>query len=149
MLRDIIYLNQGEKTLNAIVSNNDIYLDDTDWGGIWGYGAQDVLILNNKISGTGFAGIYTGWDEWETANNWTLLGNNVQNVDALVAPIWLGPGTSNCTVVGGNTKEIVRDDGTDNIVVGMNHKQGTPLGPEIQDAMQQKKDLIDSFRRHP
>lgn len=131
--------------LHTVISNNRIILDNTWYGGIWGYSAQDVVVTNNVIEGTGLAGIYTGVD-WEPVSGWTILGNNVQNVDADVAPIWLGPGTSNCTVVGGSSESNVWDQGTDNILVGVNNMQGNPPGPEIKEALEKKLEIIKSLR---
>jgi hypothetical protein len=142
---DFSFFDGIDGLLDVIISNNKIALNDTFYGGIFGSGVQDSLVLNNKISGTGLAGIYMGI-AGDSVSDCTLLGNNLQNLDAYIAPIWLGPGTSNCTVVGGSNKTNVLDQGIDNILVGVNNMQGNPLGPEIQDAMQQKMEMIKSMR---
>ncbi len=138
------YFPEVGKTVEAIVSHNRIILDDTFWGGIFGNAAQDVLVANNKISGSGLAGIYFG--QGEPATGWTLVGNNVQGVDAVVAPIWLGEYTSSCTVVGGSNKTNVLDEGTDNIITGVNTKGGNPPGPAIREVMQRKLEILRLFR---
>ncbi len=144
-IEDYAPLVGEDKRLDVVISNNRIILDDTWWGGIWGYGAQDVVVTNNKITGSGFAGIYAGI-YGEPVSGWTILGNNVQNVDAYVAPMWLGHGTSGCTVVGGNNETNVFDEGTDNILVGVNNMQGNPPGPEIKEALERKREIIKWMR---
>jgi hypothetical protein len=132
------------KTVEAVVSHNRITLDGTSFGGIFGVAAQDVLVANNKISGSGLAGIYFGQNG--PATGWTLVGNNVQGVDADVAPIWLGEYTSGCTVVGGGNQTNVLDEGTDNTITGVNTRGGNPPGPAIQEAMQRKLEILRLFR---
>ena len=137
------------KRLDAMISCNNIVLDVEDFGGVFGFFAQDVKVLNNRITGTGRAGIYMGIVElesnvYDSCAGWKVIGNNVEKFDALVAAIWLGPGTSGCTVVGGNNKINVLDEGTDNIVVGVNNMQGNPPGQDIKEAMEQKKGITRS-----
>ncbi len=126
------------KTLEAVVESNTIILDNTWWGGIWGGAAQDVVVAKNQFTGFSYMpGIYMGVFG-DSVSGWTILGNNVQNLNAYVAQIWLGSGTSGCTVVGGSTQTNVWDQGTDNILVGVNNMQGNDPGQEIKDAMMQK-----------
>jgi parallel beta-helix repeat protein len=128
------------KSLEAVVSNNKITLDDVNYGGIWTYGLQDAFISNNIIRGTGDYGIACAF-----AYNNFLLGNNVQNVDASWAPIVL-LFASESVVVGGSTKKNVLDiAGSNNIIVGMNNMQGNSPGLEIQEAMERKRELVHSF----
>ena len=94
---------QGSK-VQAIVSQNRIHLEDGEWGGVWGYGAQDVLVTNNQITGSGMAGIYFG-HQGLPSSGWTIIGNNVQKLESDVASIWLGEDTSDCTVVGGEQQD--------------------------------------------
>lgn len=65
-------------------------------------------------------------------NQCLLLGNNVQQVGDI--GIFLGEGTTGCTVVGGANKTNVLDLGTDNILVGVNN-MGTGVGPIIRTFM--------------
>jgi parallel beta-helix repeat protein len=128
-------------SLKAIVSHNKI-ICDTLWGGIWTTMVQDAFIINNIIRGTADYGIacYYGY------NN-LLLGNNVQNVEASWAPIVL-LWASECIIVGGSTKTNVLDiGGTNNIIVGMNNMQGNSPGPEIQEALEQKREILKSFHK--
>jgi len=134
---------EGAK-VHAVVSQNRIYLEDGLWGGVWALGAQDVLVANNRISGSGLAGIYFGFDG-VSSSGWTMIGNNVQKLEAGVASIWLGPDSSHCTVVGGSTKTNVLDEGTDNIIVGVNNMGGNPPGPAIREAMERKLEILSHF----
>jgi hypothetical protein len=63
-----------------------------------------------------------------------------------VAPIWLCPSTSNFLVVGGSNKTNVLNEGTENILTGVNNMHGNPPGPEIRDAMMRKLEMMKSFR---
>lgn len=135
------------KTLNAVISANTIILGDTSFSGIaagdeFSFGAQDVVVLNNRISGSGLSGICMGVFG-DVSAGWVLVGNNVQNVNAFVAPIWLGPGSSGCTVVGGSTKRNVLDEGINNRIVGVNNMKGNPPGPAIKNAMELKRTILN------
>jgi hypothetical protein len=139
----------GTKSMNAVVTQNTISMEDTDYGGVFGLFLQDGIILNNRISGTGAAGIYSFG-----GSGWVIKGNNVHDVNAFVAPIWLGPGTFDCTVVGGSVKTSVLDwsdnpstpyyDGY-NILVGVNNMQGNAPGEDICTAMEQRSDMKKLF----
>ncbi|MFW9818689.1 MAG: hypothetical protein ACFFE5_03685, partial [Candidatus Thorarchaeota archaeon] len=125
------------KSLEAVIMHNKIILEDVNWGGIWTYGLQDAFISNNILRGTGDYGIVCAF-----AYNHLLLGNNVQNLDAFWAPIVLLY-ASECVVVGGSTKANVIDiAGSNNIIIGMNNMQGNAPGPEIQEAMEYKRELF-------
>ncbi|MFX1379624.1 MAG: right-handed parallel beta-helix repeat-containing protein [Promethearchaeota archaeon] len=131
----------GSGSLESIVSSNKI-LCDTFWGGIWTTMVQDAFIINNIIRGTADYAIACYY-----AYNNLLLGNNVQNVDAYWAPIVL-LFASECVIVGGSTKTNVLDIGGDNnIIVGMNNMQGNSPGSEIQEALEQKREFLKSFRK--
>jgi hypothetical protein len=135
----------GSKLMDAVLSNNQIFLNNTEWGGIYGEGGDGIIVTNNKIWGNGFFGIYTGiWGLSST--NWFLQGNNVQQADTYYRPIYLGLNTSNFVVVGGSNQTNVRDRGTNNTLTGVNNMQGNDPGAEIQAALQLKHESIQSFR---
>jgi hypothetical protein len=129
------------KKMNVNLSNNKIFLNNTSYGGIFDIFSKDVLVTNNEIWGNGLAGIYCGIDD-EQCSNWVIKGNNVQNVEAQVAPIWLGSGTSNFIVIGGSNKTNVFDEGIGNILTGVDFLHGNPLGPEIKDAMARRSEIM-------
>ncbi len=137
-------------SLKAVISNNKIRLDYLV-GGIYGFGIQDAVVTGNEVSGRGLAGIYIapgpyGYYGWlETCSHWTLSGNNFENLDAEVAQVWLGPFSDHCTVVGGG-KNMVWDQGTDNLLVGVNNMGSDVIvGENISDAMEKKHDLMKSM----
>ena len=138
----IALMDYSTKSLEAVVSHNTIILDDVNWGGIWTEGLQDAFFSNNIIRGTGGYGIACAF-----AYNNLLLGNNVQNVDPSLASIVL-LWASECVIVGGSTKTNVLDiGGANNIIVGMNNMQGNSPGSEIQEALEQKREFLKSFRK--
>jgi hypothetical protein len=136
---------EGAK-VHAVVSQNRLRLDLAAGlcGGIWALGAQEVLVTSNQFAGSAGAGIYFGF-QGLPSSGWTMIGNNVQNLDADVASIWLGEDTSHCTVVGGSSKANVLDEGEDNIIAGVNNMGGNPPGPEIREAMQRKLEILSRF----
>jgi hypothetical protein len=87
---------------------------------------SEILIKNNVFRGT-----YGPVIEpiMGSGNKCLLIGNNVQNVTDI--GIYLGPFTTGCTVVGGSNKTNVLDEGTGNILVGVNN-MGSGVGPNIQ-----------------
>jgi hypothetical protein len=126
------------KKLDADISNNKIYLND-NIGGIFGCSVQDALITNNKIWGIGVAGILCSiWGD--PCTYWVIKGNNVENVTAQAAPIWLGSATSNCLVYA--DKQDVLDEGTNNILIGAHNKRSGHPGPEIRDKMIRQHDMM-------
>jgi hypothetical protein len=130
-------------TAMVAITNNRISLD-TQWGGIYDISAQDVVVTNNIFQGTMMSAMFPGMLGSGTGN-WTILGNNVQNYrpyfEGFDVAIWLGPLTSECTVVGGSNKTNVFDEGTDNILVGVTKVGGEGLGQKIKEGMQQKKEI--------
>ena len=98
-------------------------------GGIGEYDAQNVSVLANRFSGTGAAAIYLGTsyngdDAADSVSGWQIIGDDVRGVTAVPqsaggpgAPIWLGPGTDHCLVVGGPAPTYVFNQGTDNILI--------------------------------
>lgn len=50
-------------------------------------------------------------------------------MNAIVAPIWLGPGTTDCTIIGGAAKTNVLDEGSGNVLTGVTRTRGHGLAP--------------------
>lgn len=124
LLFDMAPLSGAPPTLYAGVAFNTITLQDTQGAGILGIGAQRATVLSNNITGSGLAGITTGI-VGDTVTGWLVLQNNVQGVNALVAPIWLGSGTNHCTVIGDRHQTLVLDEGTDNTLINVTKMQGS------------------------
>jgi hypothetical protein len=135
-LNDFVSIFTGRKSLAATVTANKISMN-TVLGGIHGYGVQGAVITNNVIEGSmGAAGIYLG-AMGDPGYDCRLVGNNTRGVDGI--PVWLGPTTMNCTVVGGPNKSAVLDEGTNNKLVGVNTHRGNPPGPDVREAMKEKQ----------
>ncbi len=102
--------------VSVFAYQNDIVLGgDYAWG-IVGNGVSDVRLVSNTISGSGEAGILTGIFG-DTVSGWTLLLNDVADLEASEAAIWLGPGTSDCWVLTRGDSSTVWDQGTDNHIM--------------------------------
>jgi hypothetical protein len=93
-----------------------------------GHVGSTFLITNNLFRNTYLAGVAFEQTFGE-GNQCLLLGNNVQNAGDL--GIFLGEGTTGCTVVGGANKTNVLDLGIDNVLVGVNN-MGSGVGPTIR-----------------
>jgi hypothetical protein len=143
------------KTADFMIRDNTIWIAGSDVdpaaAGVDVLFAVGAVISNNRIRGENvLAGIAA-----EGSSECMLLGNNVQQLDALLAPVALltadwgwGPmATSYCTVVGGSNKTNVYDEGTGNVLVGVNNMQGYTPGPAIRDAMKRKMEIIKSMRK--
>ena len=114
-----------------MVADNRITLDNEGLdGGVNGVGAERVRVLDNRIRGTGIAGIDAGTDiygpwgyPWGPGCGWRIVGNDVSKVHPVnsfggpAAQIWLGAKSSHCLVVGGGPRTEVLDEGTDNILI--------------------------------
>ena len=142
-LWDLGFANGEGQLIKAVVCDNTMVLTGSldlpfvvNAGGIGEGYAQNVSVLANRISGTGAAAIYLGTsyigdDAANSVSGWKIIGNDVRGVTALPqsaggpgAPIWLGPGTTDCTVIGGPAPTYVFNQGTDNTLIN-----ATPVDP--------------------
>jgi hypothetical protein len=136
------------KTINAVVKSNQISNEGTEYfGGIYGFAADDIIVKNNKVTGDCVAGIYSGING-DATTNWFMQANNVQNIEALAAPIWLGEGTSFYNVIGGPNTTNVWDEGTNNTLTGVTKIQGNGLGQEAQEAHALMHVIMQNFKNH-
>ena len=133
------------KSLFEVVSKNKFTMTNPWSAGIFGWDSDEVLISNNRFYGVGGAGVVFGLWGGPGHDNWAMQGNNFNNFNAGIASIWLGSDSNNCTVIGGDNAVNVLDQGTNNILTGVNN-QGNPPGPEIMAAMLAKRDLMRSMR---
>jgi len=144
MFLDDWSLSFDVQAIHASITANTIRQIDIGYGknavaGILHLTGKDTLILNNRISGDFLlGGIVTGFaSPWEFGENLSIVGNNLLGTTAGVAPVWLGPFTSNSLVVGGPNTSNVFDEGIGNIVTGVNNMNGNPPGPELQESIKQ------------
>ena len=118
------------------VKNNNFILQAEGSYGVEMIEGVNAVIRNNKFSGKGavgfLAGAYNGMGVW--SENCLFLGNNFSTGSFSDVALWLDTYTKNFTVVGGNNKDQVRNDGEDNIITGMKvNKSLVPLGQTIVD----------------
>ena len=82
-----------------------------------GFDSSSLIVKNNVIRGA-FGVILEG--TWANGTQGLVLGNNVSGISDL--PMYLGPGTNHCTVVGSGG--LVVDEGSDNSITGMTKGSG-------------------------
>jgi hypothetical protein len=133
-----LYFGIGKK-LEANVSNNKIYMNNIGFAGILIECCQNAVVTNNKIWGSGLAGIVGGiWDE--PSSGGILKGNNVHGVNAQVAPIWLGPLSSNYVVYA--DKNDVLDEGTGNTLIGDHQRRCDHPTMEMRENIMRQHDMM-------
>jgi hypothetical protein len=146
-LADLAIANGEGKRMDVNVSNNNIYLNNVmSGGGIFGMYAKDALVRDNKIWGNGIAGIYSS--DGDEMSGWFIKGNNVQEVNAQVAPIWLNSSSHDNTVIGSSLSTTVLDEGSNNILINVNRKHWDNTPQEIHDKLMRHNEMINSFRGH-
>lgn len=141
-LVDLNLLIFGQPAMRALIEDNVISQTNIGYGtgslvGIDNVLANDTIIQNNKISGeytiAGIAAGYVDGPPPAIADAIVIKGNNLSGTTASVAPVWLGPYSSNSLVVGGPNSRHVFDQGYDNIVTGVTNTGGSPPGPMFRD----------------
>lgn len=60
----------------------------------------------------------------------------MQNLEAGIAPLWLGPGSEHCSVIGGSGAENVLDQGSENSVRGAAPSRGVGESPLQSEPLQ-------------
>ncbi len=135
----------GLPSVEAVVAHNTYRSEGFNdvYAFVFGFGIQDLLVANNTLTGDALVGI-TGGAYGDPTSGWMIQGNNVRGLDAELAPILLGPATSEITVVGGGRtlEDAVLDLGVDNTLVGVGVVGGRNApGPEVSE-MQQKRRMM-------
>ncbi len=110
---DLLAVPGEVQGVSVFAYQNDIVLDGVGAWGIVGNGVQDLWLVHNTISGYGEAGIVTGIFG-DTASSWIMILNDVSELEADVAAVWLGEGTSDCWGLFKGTSDLVWDQGTNN-----------------------------------
>jgi len=141
----------GKKS-TFIISNNQISSDHhiDMYGPIYADAVDGLVMTNNKITGKGQSAIYLNpWSVWgyPGGSGGFLQGNNVESFTPTGGLLWgflegasyfLGPGTSNHTLIG-SVKNKVVDYGTNNYITGVKEEDAPPLGQAVKDAMMEKR----------
>jgi hypothetical protein len=126
-----------------VISQNRIESALTDFRGpILLNGTRGAVVTNNVLTGTGLAGISLGVFGGDDSGA-VLKGNNLQRFEGEVG-VLLAEFTSGNTVVGGG-KDVVLDDGTDNIISGAGSASGL-IGEAVREAMRAARDARELFR---
>ena len=99
--------------VSVFAYQNDIELSGVGAWGIVGNGVQDLWLVRNTISGNGDAGILTGIFG-DTVTGWFMVLNDVSDLEADVAAIWLGIGTSDCWGLFKGSSSLLLDEGVNN-----------------------------------
>jgi hypothetical protein len=139
-------LNYGGPSLplgNVAIRDNTINLVDlvSPSAGISSVFVDKAVVTNNKFTGRGGAAILV--EPFETpGTGWLLKGNNFTGFTASMADIYLGPGTSHCTVVGGGARTSVMDLGTDNILIGVNKQISDSDAPALKTDLAPKRPTL-------
>ena len=94
-----------------------------------GFSAGSLVVKNNVFRGT-YGIVLEG--AFANGTKALVLGNNVSNVSDF--PVYLGPGSNHCTVVGTGSGLAI-DDGSNNSITGMSKVAGAQ-GPRIKSFLQ-------------
>ncbi len=135
-------VESGDVRSQVVIRNNNVEGLGQAAIGVLTSNTQGTVITNNRFTGIGAAAMALGAPEGDDSGI-VVKGNNVQGWEGDVA-IWLGPGTSGNTVVGGG-KDIVLDEGTDNIVTGTGDASGA-IGEAVREAMLLRRDVRDLWK---
>ena len=121
----------GDIPVAFLLRNNQFNMTDASYV-IKSWRTQGMVIRNNKFSGNGNFGIYLSSYNVDGL----ALGNNISTAEFLKCAIRLVKSTQNWTIVGGNTKGNVINEGIDNIITGINvSASDTPLGETISETL--------------
>jgi hypothetical protein len=144
ILQDLSLAFSNTQGFRALIEHNIFGQTDLGFGsspdlGIGHIIGKGTIIRGNTISGDfAIAGIAAGFaGPLAVGQNLAIMGNNLSGTTAGVAPIWLGPFSSDSVVVGGPNSNHVLDQGVGNVVTGVNNMNGNPPGPELQEAIEQ------------
>ena len=121
----------GDIPVAFLLRNNQFNMTDASYV-IKSWRTQGMVIRNNKFSGYGNVGIYLS-----SCNvDGLALGNNISTAEFSQCAIYLGKTTKNWTIVGGNTKGNVINEGIDNIITGINvSTSDISLGERISETL--------------
>jgi hypothetical protein len=146
-----IVTNPDELPMLMQVKNNLFNLHNESAFGAEMIEGVNAVIRNNKFTGTGAMGFYAdalnGMGYW--SENCLFMGNNFSTAAFSDNSIWLGPFTRNFTVIGGNNKDRLQNNGTNNVITGFNvNTSPYPVGQTIVDNLNKKREeMIKRYRK--
>ena len=151
--RDVCRITEPEGFPDAFNVKNNLFdmHDPYDWGIISRW-TKGMVIRNNKFRGPGGLAIYADspyGDYYGIYNeDGLIIGNNFSTASFDMCAVWLTTFTRNWSVVGGDIKDQVWNDGTDNIITGVNVSTSeTPLGHTIRDKIPPMNHLIHELHK--
>jgi hypothetical protein len=133
------------------VKNNTFNMLDAGTYGSYMIELQNAVIRNNKFTGSGSVGFLAdAWnEEGYYSQNCLFVGNNFSKATFSDKAIILGPFTKNFTVIGQDSKDLVQDDGVNNVIKNMNgNGQHHPHGHDIYDNQHNVMDKMFNYNHH-
>ncbi len=140
---DFSNLNYGEHRTRGSIYGNHIVLNGPGTLGINVEAVNDVLVNFNRVEGNGKGGIlFNAWTYFEIPSALLMNGRMVANdlrsfapfdPGSFISPIYLGKETNHCTVIGANLSDTVIDEGTNNILIGVNITKDRPRFEALKD----------------
>ena len=128
----------GDIPFAILLRNNQFNMTDASYA-IRSWRNHGMVIRNNKFSGNGNTGIYLATNNADGL----ALGNNISTAEFARCAVYLGKSTKNWTIVGGNTKGNVINEGTDNIITGINvSATDISLGERISEILPEMNHLM-------
>ncbi len=152
VLQDNHFATGAPAGFRASITNNTIEFSGEDQWGVAGWFGENILVANNRFSGSGGAGIVAGYfgyegDPWITAQRWLIRGNNFNKAQFAWVPIALTNTSANIVVIGGNNKENVENNGTDNIISGVTIRRGQ-IHDWLRKALEKHQAEIEEMMPH-
>lgn len=118
-------------TLFQVRNNQFNMTDGYEWG-IACVKTKGTVIRNNRFSGYGDLALYIA----NYSEDGLMLGNNFSTAQLNTGAVYLSADTKNWTIVGGNIGEEVIDNGTNNVITGVNvSTSDKPLGRSISEKL--------------
>ncbi|MDT8417029.1 MAG: hypothetical protein RQ864_04390 [Lutibacter sp.] len=126
------FTNPGDIPVAFQVRNNQFNMNDGYEWALLSYFTNGLVIRNNQFRGRGDLALYLV----NYSENGLALGNNFSTAELITGAAFLSPSTKNWTFVGGNIGDKVIDNGTNNVITGVNVSTSeTPLGRSIADKL--------------
>ncbi len=154
IIRDPRRIKGENLPVSSLVKNNIFRFAEDGYIGIHLIGTKDIVIRNNRFLGDAYIGIVGYQAAWQDgrmvkSENGLILGNNFSGADFTIASIILQKETYNWTVVGGGfSNETIINQGTNNLITGVNIKDSeVPLGETIKDNMGMINDLFRDIKK--
>jgi hypothetical protein len=117
----------GKDTVEVAIADSVIRSPGNNYPPVFGQFLDGVALTGNRILGQGDVAVAIDL-AGSIGKHWRLVGNTMAGFTAFWgAPVYLGPGTSLCEVIGSGSGSVI-DDGTGNIVTGMGNLGHRGLG---------------------